>query len=72
MNREPAAIIGTITAAVTAILALLVAFGLDIEPEQQAAILGVIAVIAPVVATLITRSAVFAPATVQELTATPS
>ena len=68
MNREPVAIIGAVTAAATAILALVVAFGLDVSPDQQAAILGVVAVLAPLTATLVTRSWVYAPATVERLT----
>ena len=67
MNREPVAIIGAVTAAATAILALVVAFGLDVSPDQQAAILGVVAVLAPLTATLVTRSWVYAPATVERL-----
>ncbi|MDN4174747.1 hypothetical protein QWY28_17430 [Nocardioides sp. SOB77] len=58
MNREPALTVGTVTAAVTAVLALLVAFGLDLTSEQQAAILGVVGVLAPIVATVITRTKV--------------
>ena len=61
-NTEPALSTGSITAAVTAILALLVAYGFDISQEQQVAILGVVAVIAPIVVAVITRSQVFSPA----------
>ncbi|HCS2945826.1 TPA: hypothetical protein OQU49_004444, partial [Shigella flexneri] len=49
MNREPAAIIGAVSAAVASILACLVAFGLDITPDQQTAILAVIAGVGPIV-----------------------
>lgn len=69
MNKEPAAIISAVTAAVTAVLALLVAFGLELTGDQQAAILGVAAVVAPLVAGLVTRSAVFSPASVERLLA---
>lgn len=58
MNREPAAIIGSITAAASAIIALVVAFGLDLSDEQTAAILGVVAVVAPIVAGFVTRGKV--------------
>tara|TARA_R100001244_G_scaffold6385_8_gene7500 strand:+ start:604 stop:813 length:210 start_codon:yes stop_codon:yes gene_type:complete len=56
-KTEPALVAG-ITAAVAAVLALLVAFGLDMTAEQQTAILGVVAVVAPLVAAIVTRSKV--------------
>lgn len=58
MTREPLVTVGTITGAVTAIIALLVAFGLDLSAEQQTAILGVVAVAAPFVVAAATRSKV--------------
>jgi hypothetical protein len=64
MNREPAAIVASITGAAVAIIALVVSFGLDISNDQQSAILGVVAVVAPLVAGLVIRGKVFAPATV--------
>jgi hypothetical protein len=54
-EREPAVVIGTITAAVAAILALLVAFGIELDQTQQVAILGVIAGVGPLVAAILTR-----------------
>lgn len=54
-EREPAAILGTITAGVAAVITLAVAFGLDLTDEQTAAILGVVAVVAPLVAAFLTR-----------------
>ncbi len=68
MATEPATIVGTITAAATAIIALLVAFGLDLSDEQQQAILGVVAVAAPVIAAVVIRGKVVSPKTAQELT----
>ena len=56
-KTEPALVAG-ITAAVAAVLALLVAFGLDMTAEQQTAILGIVAVVAPLVAAIVTRSKV--------------
>src|SRR5699024_10918723 len=53
MKREPAITVGTVSAAVAAVLTLLVAFGLDITEEQQTAILGVVATIGPLVAGLL-------------------
>lgn len=66
MSTEPATIVGSITAAATAIIALLVAFGMDLTQDQQNAILGVVAVAAPVIAAVIIRGKVYAPKTVQE------
>lgn len=67
MQTEPALSVGSIIAAVTAIIALLVAFGLDISEEQQTAILGVVAVLAPVIATVVTRSKVYSPASTTKI-----
>lgn len=58
MTREPLITTGTITAAVVALIALLVAFGLDLTDDQVSAILGVIAVAAPIVVALAARSKV--------------
>ena len=62
--REPAIVIGTVTTAVTAVLALLVAFGIDLSQGQQVAILGVIAGVGPLVVAFLTRSKVAPIATV--------
>lgn len=67
LQKEPSAIIGSIVAIVTAILALLVAYGFNVSQEQQAAILGVTAVVAPLVASLIIRFNVFSPATTDKI-----
>ena len=67
MNTEPAQIIGWLTGAATAIIALLVAFGLNLDQTQQAAILGVVAVLAPIIAGLIIRTRVFSPATTESI-----
>ncbi len=63
MNEQPAAIVGTITAAVAALIALFVAFGVELTPDQQAAILSVAAVAAPLIAALFIRRRVYSPAT---------
>ena len=55
MKNEPAITIGTITAAVAAVLALLIAFGVDLTDEQTAAILGLVAAVGPIVAAILTR-----------------
>lgn len=67
MYAEPARLVGAITAAVTAIIALLVAYGLDISESQQAGILGVVAVAAPLIAALVIRGNVYAPDTAAEM-----
>lgn len=55
MKREPAITIGTISAAVGAIIALAVSFGVPLSEDQQIAILGVVAAVGPIVAAIITR-----------------
>ncbi|MBA2528515.1 MAG: hypothetical protein H0V19_00885 [Euzebyales bacterium] len=62
MNEQPAALVGMITAAVAALIALFVAFGVDLNPDQQAAILSAAAVAAPLVAALIIKRQVWSPA----------
>ena len=65
-TTEPAVTIGAITAAVAAVLALIVAFGVSLTPEQQVAILGIAAVAAPLIVALITRGKVTPSASVVE------
>ena len=50
-----------------ALLALLVAFGLPVDDDQQGAILGFVAVVAPIAVAYVGRSKVYAPATVAKL-----
>ena len=64
VKSEPAVVIGTVTTAVAAILAVLVAFGIDLSPGQQVAILGVIAGVGPLVVAFVTRSQVSPASTV--------
>jgi hypothetical protein len=66
---EPLITVGAITAGVTAVLALLVAFGLSLSADQQAAILGVVAVVAPLVVSLVGRGRVWSPASVARVAA---
>lgn len=61
-SREPAAVIGLVTTAVASVLAVLVAFGIDLTSEQQVAILGVVAGVGPIVAALLIRRKVSATA----------
>ena len=67
MATEPAAIIGTITAIVTALIAFAVAFGINLSDDQQAAILGLVAALAPIVAALLTRRKVYSTASTQKI-----
>ncbi|WP_405111910.1 hypothetical protein OG559_02515 [Micromonospora sp. NBC_01405] len=61
---EPLFTVGAITAAVTAVIGLLVAFGLPVSDAQQTAILGLAAVAAPLVVAAVARGRVWSPATV--------
>lgn len=68
MQKEPAVTVATITAFVTAIIGLLVAFGLNISQEQQDAVLGVIGPSFVVILALgpIVRQFVSSPETVKQ------
>ena len=68
LRTEPARLIGAVTALVTAGIALLVAFGVPLTDTQQVAILSVVAAAAPLLAALVIRERVYAPATVAEFT----
>lgn len=68
LQNEPSVIIGGIIGFAAALVSFLVAFGLGLSLEQQAAILGLVAVVAPVIAGGLIRYRVFAPDTVQRLT----
>ncbi|MFI2663750.1 hypothetical protein [Micromonospora carbonacea] len=64
---EPLFTVGTITAAATAVIAVLIAFGLPLSAEQQTALLGLVAVLAPLAVAMIGRGRVYSPATVARL-----
>ena len=66
MSSEPLVTVASITAGVAAIVALLVSFGIPVTPEQQKAILGVVAVGAPIVVALVARGSVTPNARVVE------
>lgn len=66
-STEPLFTVGTITAAVTAVIGLLVAFGLPVSDDQQTAILAVVAVAAPLAVAALARKRVYSPATVAKL-----
>lgn len=65
--EEPALKVGAIMAAATAAIGLLVAFGLKLTPEQTAAILAVVAALAPLVQAFWTRRKVWSPASVARM-----
>lgn len=71
MKREPSLTIGAITAAVTAILGLLVAFGLPLSNAQEAAILAVIGPVAVLVGALVIRSKVTPSADPRDVAGNP-
>lgn len=66
-DAEPAITAGSITALVTAILGLLVAFGASITTEQREAILGLVAVLGPIAVALLIRPHVIPVAKVNEV-----
>jgi hypothetical protein len=55
MNREPLLTTAAITSVVSAALALLVSFGLGIDPTQTEAIMGFVGVVAPFVVAYLAR-----------------
>lgn len=61
-GKEPAMILG----AVTAMLVLLVQFGVDINQDQQQAIIGVVSAVLVLVGAYVTRQNVTSPATLRE------
>ena len=55
MNNEPVLTVATFTSIVTAAVALLAAFGLPLTNEQRQAVIGFVAVVAPLVLAIIAR-----------------
>lgn len=66
MKYEPLISISSIVAGATAIIALLVAFGVPLTEDQKVAILGLVGVLAPVIVALVTRGKVTPNAAVVE------
>lgn len=64
---EPAISIGTISALVSAVLALIVVLGVQLPDGFEAALVGVIAAAGPIVGAIITRSKVTPSSEVVEL-----
>ncbi len=65
-SPEPVLSTASIVTVATAILAAVVAFGLPVDADQQAKLLGAIAVLAPVILGLIARARAWAPQTVRQ------
>ena len=66
MKYEPLISVSSIVAGATAIVALLVAFGVPLTQDQKVAILGLVGVLAPVIVALVTRGKVTPNAAVVE------
>ena len=66
MKQEPLISISSIVAGATAVIALLVAFGVPLTEDQKVAILGLVGVLAPVIVALVTRGKVTPNAAVVE------
>ena len=66
MKHEPLISVSSIVAAATAVIALLVAFGVPLTEDQKVAILGLVGVVAPVIVALVTRGKVTPNAAVVE------
>ena len=66
MKYEPLISISSIVAAATAVIALLVAFGVPLTEDQKVAILGLVGFLAPVIVALVTRGKVTPNAAVVE------
>ena len=62
MDTDPAGLVGTVAAAVGAVLALLVAFGIDLTETQIVAILAVVSTVGPIVVAIVIRRRAWAPA----------
>lgn len=58
MTKEPLVTIASITAAATAIISALVAFGINLDQAQTEAIMGLVAVVAPLIVAVAARSKV--------------
>ncbi len=66
-SGEPALAVGGVTAVVGAVLALLVAFGLNLTAAQTAAVLGATTALAPLASGWFTRGRVYSPQTVARM-----
>ena len=60
-TSEPLHSVAGITAAASEVLALVVSIGFDLTTDQQVAIIGVVAVLAPLLVGIVARGKVFSP-----------
>lgn len=67
MNSDPSGLVGQVGAAVGALLALLIAFGIDLTEAQVTAILGVVATFGPLAIAYLIRRKAYAPDTVERI-----
>lgn len=67
MKTEPVLTVASVTAAVAAVIALAVSFGFEVSDDQTAAILGVVAVVGPLVAAVVQRRQVVPSGRVVEM-----
>lgn len=58
MKREPLVTAGTLAGVLSATFVVMIAFGFNIDEDKQAAILGIVAVLFPIVSPLFARSKV--------------
>ncbi len=66
-SREPLITTALLTSAATSLIAVLVSFGLDIPEQQQVAILGAVAVFAPIAVAWAGRHQVWTTASVDKM-----
>jgi hypothetical protein len=71
MDTEPVFATASIVAALSAVLALLIAFGVPLSHGQTEALLAFVAVAAPLVAAMWGRTKAYSPDTVRNLTSQP-
>lgn len=64
---EPLLTAGTLVTVFSAILAAIVSFGLKINDDQQAKLLGLILILAPLIVAVVGRMRAWAPASVRKL-----
>lgn len=64
---EPLLTAGTIVTVFSAVLAAVVSFGLDVSDDQQAKLLGVLLVLAPLLVAAVGRLRAWSPASVRKL-----
>lgn len=65
ISNEPVLTAGVIASIVSALLTLFLAFGVPLTPDQSEAILGLVAVVAPLAVAIVGRRYSFGPETVR-------